>query len=79
MEGGFVLQITPRERQALRLLARGKTTIDIGLCLGVPVSEVGPRLAALFAKMGAKNGVEAIADASRRGLLIEQPSSSVAE
>ena len=74
MEGKSVLHITPRERQALRLLAWGKEAGDIGLCLGVPVSEVGSQLAALFARMGAKNGIEAIADASRRGLLSEQTS-----
>jgi DNA-binding NarL/FixJ family response regulator len=64
-----VLHITPHERHALQLIARGHEPRDIGTCLGIPESEVERRLTVLFARMGAATRAEAIADASRRGLL----------
>ena len=64
-----MLHITPWERQALQLLAQDKATSDISTCLGVPPSEVGLHLTALFARMGVRCQADAIADALRRGLL----------
>ena len=65
-----MLQITPWERQALQLLAQGSGSSEIGICLGVPASEVEVHLTALFARMGAASPADAIADAARRGLLV---------
>lgn len=65
-----VLQITPWERQTLQLLARGLPIGDIGSSLGIPVSEVGVHVTALFTKMGVTNKDDAIADARKRGLVM---------
>jgi len=55
-----MLLITPEERVALQLLAEGKRTGDItGVCL-----------AALFGRMGAASGVQAVEAALRRGLIV---------
>ena len=63
------LRITPRERQALQLLAGGQTTIDVAAGLGIGAQEIDALLAALFVAMGAASRAEAIAAAHRRGLL----------
>jgi DNA-binding NarL/FixJ family response regulator len=65
-----VLQITPWERQTLQLLARGLPIGDIGSSLGIPASEVGLHVTALFTKMGVTNKDDAIADARKRGLVM---------
>jgi hypothetical protein len=54
-----VLTITPSEREALQLLAKGKACEDIASC----------DLDTLFAKMGAATQAEAVEAAVRRGLL----------
>jgi len=69
LKGRALLQITPGERHALRLIAQGKAFREVGQCLGVPQSEVGLHLTALFAKLGARSEAEAIAEASRRGIV----------
>jgi len=68
-----VLQITPHERVALQLLADGTGTRGIADRLGVSEPEVEAHLSGLFARMGAASRTEAVAAASRRGLL--QPDS----
>jgi DNA-binding NarL/FixJ family response regulator len=68
-EGFVFLQITPWERDALKLLANGTTTDEIARCLGVTVSDVEACLAALFQKMGTATRGDAVAVAFRRGLL----------
>jgi DNA-binding NarL/FixJ family response regulator len=65
-----VLHITPWERSALELLASGATTTDLAQRLGVPEREVETRLRMLFARMGAASRADAVAAASRRGLLM---------
>jgi len=69
VRGKALLQITPGERQALQLIAQGKAVCEVGQCLGVPANELGIHLTALFAKLGAGNGAEAIAEAARRGIV----------
>jgi DNA-binding CsgD family transcriptional regulator len=64
-----MLQITPLERAALQLLAKGKPSDEIAGCLGISECTVEARLTALFARMGAPSRIEAIAAAFRRGLL----------
>jgi DNA-binding NarL/FixJ family response regulator len=64
-----MIQITPWERSMLELLAIGRTTAQIAGNLGVSEHDVEQRLAVLFAKMGAGSRAEAVAAASRRGLL----------
>jgi DNA-binding CsgD family transcriptional regulator len=69
VRGKALLQITPGERQALQLIAQGKAVYEVGQCLGVPPNELSIHLTALFAKLGAGNGAEAIAEAARRGIV----------
>jgi DNA-binding CsgD family transcriptional regulator len=64
-----VLQITPGERVALQLLAKGRRSDEIAGRLGIGEREVDAHLTILFARMGATNRSEAIAAAFRRGLL----------
>jgi DNA-binding NarL/FixJ family response regulator len=65
-----VLQITPLERTALRLLANGTATNGLADRLGMDAREIEARLDALFARMGVTGRAEALAAAGRRGLLI---------
>ena len=69
-DGGPVLQITPSERHALQLVAQGAPTSQIGALLGLVPADIGPFLAALFARLGATSRAEVIRVASRRGLLM---------
>jgi DNA-binding CsgD family transcriptional regulator len=72
-----MLQITPCERRALQLLADQSPVTEIANCLGVAASDVQPRLAALFARMGVSTKDEAVSNASHRGLLLSAaPTSS---
>ena len=64
-----IVLITPWERSALELLAAGTTASQMCRRLGASLDEVEERLAMLFAKMGAATQAEAVAAASRRGLL----------
>ena len=64
-----MLQITPWDREALQLLARGTEISQIAGRLGLSTREVEANLMQLFATMGAANRTEAIAVALKRGLL----------
>jgi DNA-binding NarL/FixJ family response regulator len=65
----FMIQITPWERLVLELLAAGSSPKQISQHFGVTEHETGLRLSRLFTKMGATSQAEAVAAASRRGLL----------
>jgi DNA-binding NarL/FixJ family response regulator len=69
----MVLQITPSERDALRLMADGKANREIARDLGISEGAAEPHLTALFERMGASSRTEAIAAAVRRGLLHPPP------
>ena len=64
-----MLQITPSERRALELLAKGKTNHEIANHLQVSERDFESSLTVLFARMGVASRTEAIAAAVRRGLL----------
>jgi DNA-binding CsgD family transcriptional regulator len=66
-----VLCITPRERNALQLLADGHTRIELSRNLGTSSSEIDCLLEGLFAAMGVATQAEAIAAAQKRGLFKE--------
>ena len=79
---GPVLCITPRERNALQLLADGHTRNELSRHLEASASTIDSLLEELFAVMGVAGEAEAIAAARKRGLLshaidihdrIEQP------
>jgi two-component system, NarL family, response regulator len=63
------VQLTMRELNVLRLLANGKTNKEIGAELSIAESTVKVHLTHLFEKLGVSNRTEAIAAASRRGLV----------
>jgi DNA-binding CsgD family transcriptional regulator len=65
-----VLCITPSERLALRLLAEGRPDGDVASALAVSRISLDSHLTALFARMGVTDKAEAVASASRRGLLV---------
>ena len=64
-----MLQITPAERRALQLLARGKSLHEVAVILEVSACVVATRLRVLFAGMGVSETAEAVENARRRGLL----------
>lgn len=68
-----MLHITPLERTALQLLANGKATRDIADRWGVSEPEAVSHLQRLYERLGAAGRSEAIAVASRRGLLNSTP------
>jgi DNA-binding NarL/FixJ family response regulator len=61
--------LSPRERQVLRLVAAGKTNVEIAAELGVGAETVKTLLARTFTKLGAHRRAEAVAAATRLGLL----------
>jgi DNA-binding NarL/FixJ family response regulator len=67
-----VLQITPKEREALQLLARGSEISQIAGRFGLSTSEFETSLSRLFTMMGATTPSEAIAAALKRGLLSQR-------
>jgi DNA-binding NarL/FixJ family response regulator len=61
--------LSPRERDVLRLVARGATNREIGSALGLGDETVKTLLARAFAKLGVRRRAEAVSEAHRRGLL----------
>jgi hypothetical protein len=71
LEEAALLHITPSERAALQLLAAGREAAECALAAGITEAH----LDGLFVRMGVACAEEAVAVASRRGLL--DPSCSV--
>jgi DNA-binding NarL/FixJ family response regulator len=63
-------QLTPREREILRLLAEGLPNREIASLLGLSDHTVKFHLRAVFTKLGAHSRTEAVSVAVRRGLLM---------
>ena len=61
--------LTGRERDVLALLARGKSNKEIGANLYISETTVKAHLRSIFAKLNVLSRTEAIAAASRRGLV----------
>ena len=61
--------LSPRERDALRLVASGATNPEIATQLGVARETVKTLLARAFAKLGTTRRAEAVSEAHRQGLL----------
>jgi DNA-binding NarL/FixJ family response regulator len=61
--------LSPREREALRLVAEGLTNQEIALRLDIGAETVKTLLARTFTKLGARRRAEAVALAHERGLL----------
>jgi len=60
--------LTPRELELLRLMARGLTNKDISSVLEISVDTVKSHLRHVFAKMDVESRAEAVSEAIRRGL-----------
>ena len=60
--------LTPRELELLRLMARGLTNKDISSVLEISVETVKSHLRHVFAKMDVETRAEAVSEAIRRGL-----------
>jgi DNA-binding NarL/FixJ family response regulator len=61
--------LSDRETEVLRLIARGKSNKEIGTLLFICEGTVKSHLKSIFAKLKATNRTEAVATASRRGLI----------
>jgi DNA-binding NarL/FixJ family response regulator len=68
-----MLQITPKDRETLQLLADGKELTGLANHFGVGETDVEADLTALFAALGAANRFEAVDIARKRGLLDAPP------
>ncbi|HJZ70140.1 MAG TPA: LuxR C-terminal-related transcriptional regulator [Vicinamibacterales bacterium] len=64
-----MLQITPRERLALQLLAEGKDRTELAASLELADGELDACLIALFERMGVQTPPQAVAAAVKRGLV----------
>jgi DNA-binding NarL/FixJ family response regulator len=61
--------LSPRERDALRLVARGSTNREVAIELDVAPETVKTLLARTYAKLGVRRRAEAVAVAAELGLL----------
>jgi two-component system, NarL family, invasion response regulator UvrY len=68
--------LTPREREVLQLVARGKTARQIAPLLGTTTSTVQHHLNHIRTKLGAKNNAHLVTLAFRKGLITPEESSS---
>jgi DNA-binding CsgD family transcriptional regulator len=62
--------LSPREREVLALLLDGAPNKAIARALGISVSTAKFHVAAVLAKLGARNRAEAVAIALREGLVV---------
>jgi DNA-binding NarL/FixJ family response regulator len=65
-------QLTPRQREVLQWLVRGKSNKEIADLLGMAENAVRVHVAAIFRYLDVKNRTEAGYAATRRGLLAER-------
>ncbi len=61
--------LTPREREVMRLVARGSTNRQIAGALEVSEETVKTLAARAFAKLGTRRRAEAVSEAHKRGLI----------
>jgi two-component system NarL family response regulator len=62
-------ELTQREMEVLHLLAQGRTGDEMARCLGITPRTVKAHVNAILSKLEAKNRVQAISIALRRGLI----------
>ena len=66
--GGVTGSLTDREREVLRLLARGRSNREIGAELFITTKTASVHVSNILAKLGAASRTEAAAIAHREGL-----------
>src|SRR5687767_14391782 len=62
-------QLSPREREVLQLIARGRTNKDIAKRLSISVRTVERHRSSIMDKLGLQNRAELVAHAVQQGLL----------
>jgi len=70
-DGHLQTKLSPRENDALKLLAEGKSTKQIALDLHIQPSTVKQALSGLYQKLGVNNRTEAVAVALREKIITE--------
>jgi PAS domain S-box-containing protein len=63
------VELTPRQRQVLRLLGDGRTTVTIASDLGIADETARNHIKAVLRALGARSRLEAVVAARREGLL----------
>ncbi len=69
--GVFAVELTPRELEVLRLIARGLSNRDIGERLAISANTVRIHVSRILDKLGAGDRTQAVVIAMERGLLHE--------
>jgi DNA-binding NarL/FixJ family response regulator len=69
LPAGAVTGLTPREEQVLRLVARGRSNVEIGAELGIATGTVKTYVNALFGKLSVRDRVQATIRAYDLGLV----------
>lgn len=64
-----VQSLSPREREILTWVARGKSNNDLATILGISAATVATHLQRVFAKLGTNDRVAAVVVAIKRGLI----------
>lgn len=62
-------ELSPRERECLAWVSRGKSSTDIGAILGLSARTVDSYLEKAASKLGVRTRIEAVAVGVRRGLI----------
>ena len=62
-------RLTPREMEVLAAILEGRSSREVAQHLGISKRTVDYHLESIYRKLGAGNRIQAIREASRRGLL----------
>ena len=69
-----VPRLSPRQLACLRLVAVGKTTLEIAADLGISNRTVEQYVADACTRLGVRTRIEAVVKAVRSGLITDEPS-----
>jgi DNA-binding NarL/FixJ family response regulator len=69
MYSGPTIDLTPRRKQVLRLVAKGLSNSDIARALTIELATVESHLHTIYGLLGVRNRVEAAVTALQSGLL----------
>lgn len=67
--GEFRPALTPREREALRMLANGYSADDVGRCLGITTNTVRAHMKHVRYKLAATSTAQAVYTAQKLGMI----------